>query len=151
MPNEIDRKTMEQALRSGCVPRLRRLGFKGSFPDFYRESDGFISLVNFQFYSAGGSFCVNLSYTDSDRNNIYFRPDTEIRKLRVKQTTDRYRLGGPDWRDKWFSFGKTSYHVYRGTPIPPDELVSIINDLFVTEGERWWSAKNNAAMQKYSG
>jgi Domain of unknown function (DUF4304) len=51
----------------GCVPELRRLGFKGSFPDLYRESSGFISVINFQFYSAGGSFCVNLSYTDSGR------------------------------------------------------------------------------------
>lgn len=140
MQYEVDRQTMERALRNGCVPELRRLGFKGSFPDFYRESDGFILLINFQFYSAGGSFCINLSFTDADRNNVYFRPDTEPRKLRVSQTTERHRLGG-DGQDKWFSFGKTSYGEYRGTPIPPDELVRTINDLFVTEAERWWNAK----------
>lgn len=140
MPSEIDRDTMERALRDGCVPRLRRLGFKGSFPHFYRESDQFISLINFQFYSAGGSFCVNLSFTDGDRNNIDFQPDTETRKLRVPQTRERYRLGGSG-RDKWFSFGKTSYDEYRGTPVSPDELVSTINALLVTEAERWWNTK----------
>ena len=131
---------MEQALRNGCVPELRRLGFKGSFPDFYREADGFISLVNFQFYSAGGSFCINLSFTDSARNNVEFRPETETRKLSVTQTRERYRLGGGG-ADNWFSFGKTSYSEHRGTPIAPDELVATINNLFVTEAERWWTAK----------
>jgi uncharacterized protein DUF4304 len=140
MTDDIDRKTMERALREGCVPELRRLGFKGSFPDFYRESGGFISLVNFQFYSAGGSFCINLSFTDSDRNNVYFRPETDTRKLRISQTTERHRLGGAG-DDRWFSFGKTSYGEYRGTPVAPDELVATINELFVTEGEQWWNAK----------
>ena len=140
MPDDVDRQTIERALRNGCVPELRRLGFKGSFPDFYRESGGFISLINFQFYSAGGSFCINLSFTDSERNNVEFRPNTETPKLRVSQMKYRYRLGGGG-QDNWFSFGKTSYGEYRGTPITPDELVSTINDLFATEAERWWNAK----------
>ena len=144
MPNDIDRKTMERALRNGCVPELRRLGFKGSFPDFYRESDGFISLVSFQFFRSGGSFCVNLSFTDSNRVNVDFRPDTETHKLRVSYTRNRFRLGSSsDHRDSWFSFGKTSYGVYRGRPIAPDELVLKINALLVTEGERWLTAKRN--------
>src|ERR1051325_11260706 len=142
MADGVDRHTMERALRNGCVPELRRLGFKGSFPDFYRDSGGFISLINFQFYSAGGSFCINLSFTDADRNNVYFRPETETPKLRVSQTRDRHRLGGSDGDDRWFSFGKTSYGEYRGTPNTPDELVLTINELFVTDGERWWNAKS---------
>ena len=47
---EVDRKAMERALKGECVAALRRDGFKGSFPDFYRETDGFVALVNFQFY-----------------------------------------------------------------------------------------------------
>ena len=132
---------MEKALRDGCVPELRRLGFKGSFPDFYRESDGFISLINFQFFSAGGSFCVNLSFTDSERKNVDFRPELETRKLRVSHTRDRRRLGASYGGDRWYSFGKTSYGEYRGTPVPPDKLVSTINHLLVTEAEQWWNAK----------
>ena len=143
MPDDVDRDTMERALRNRCVPELRRLGFKGSFPDFHCESGGFISLINFQFYSAGGSFCINLSFADSAKKNVDFRPNTETRKLRVSQTRDRYRLGASHGGDKWFSFGKTSYGEYRGTPITPDELVSTINDLFVTEAESWWNAKRN--------
>lgn len=140
--HDVDRQTMERALRDGCVPQLRRLGFKGSFPDFYRDSGGFIALVNFQFYSAGGSFCINLSFTDADRKNLDFRPQTETPKLRVSQTRERHRLGGAG-ADKWFSFGKTSYGEYRDSPLSPDELVRIINELFVTEAEQLWKAKGN--------
>jgi hypothetical protein len=146
MLHDSDRQTMERALRDKVVPELRRLGFKGTFPDFYRDSYGFISLVNFQFYSAGGSFCINLSFTNPERTNVYFRPETETRKLRISQTRERHRLGGAG-EDRWFSFGKTSYGAYRGTPIAPDELVATINELFVTEGEQWWNAKRNSQDQ----
>jgi len=146
MADGVDRQTMERALRNGCVPELRRLGFKGSFPDLYRESGGFISLINFQFYSVGGSFCINLSFTDSQRNNIGFRPDTETSKLRVSQTRNRCRLGGGGRGDWWFSFGKTSYGEYRGTPITPEELVSTINNLLVTEAEPWWTAQRSSSV-----
>lgn len=88
-----DRKTMETALKTSCIPSLRKLGFKGSFPNLCRETDGFVSLLNFQFYSAGGSFCVNLGYADPQRKNVYFNPDTDAGKLKVSQTKDTVRLG----------------------------------------------------------
>jgi hypothetical protein len=55
----LDGADMERALKERCVPVLRRAGFRGSFPDFYRDTEGFVALVNVQVYSAGGSFCVN--------------------------------------------------------------------------------------------
>jgi hypothetical protein len=62
--------------------------------------------VNFQFFSAGGSFCVNLGYADPHRKNVSFRPDTEIAKLRVNQTRGSVRLGATEGGDRWFSLGK---------------------------------------------
>ncbi len=138
----IDRKKMETELKTRCISFLREHGFKGSFPNMYRESSGFVSLINFQFYSAGGSFCVNLSYAEPSRENVYFKKDTDVKKLRVSQTTEQVRLGSDNLKgDMWFSFGKTSYDEYRGEPIPVDELTQRINNLISEQAEPWWSAK----------
>ena len=110
-----NRADMESELKKHCVSLLREQGFKGSFPDLYRDIDGFVSLINFQFFSSGGSFCVNISYADKDRENVNFRKETEPKKLKVSQTNIRARLGAPNLiGDKWFSFGKTSYGEFAG-------------------------------------
>ena len=108
----VDRAVMERALKEQCVPELRRVGFKGSFPNLYRDTDGFVALVNFQFYSSGGSFSVNLSYADPNRSNISFRPETLARDLTVSQARERRRLGAVQG-DRWFSFGPTSAGEFR--------------------------------------
>ncbi len=126
---DADRKTMETALKAICIPSLRKLGFKGSFPNFYRETDGFVSLVNFQFYSAGGSFCVNLGYADPQRRNVFYLPDTDTDKLKVSQTNDKVRLGAAPEGDRWFSFGETSYQTYRGQPRSVEEIAMTCNEL----------------------
>ena len=138
----VDRAVIERALKEECVPVLRRSGFRGSFPDFYRDTEDFVALVNFQFYSSGGSFCVNLSYADPKRSNIAFRPETPVRALKVSQARDRQRLGAVQG-DRWFSFGSTSYGAFRGEPVQPAELVRTINGLLESEAERWWQSKRS--------
>jgi hypothetical protein len=138
--NGVDRAVMERALKEQCVPALRRAGFKGSLPNFYRETDGFVALVNFQFYSAGGSFCVNLSYADPERTNIYFRPETPIAKLTVAHAREHKRLGAIHG-DRWYSFGRTSYGEFRGEPVDPGAIVEIVNGLLESEAEPWWQSK----------
>lgn len=139
---ETDHTTMVNVLKNSCVPVLREAGFKGSFPDFYRETQGFVAVINFQFFSSGGSFCINLSYADPGRANIYFQPETEVPKLRVSQTRDRTRLGAPaQGGDRWYSFGRTTYGEFRGEPIEVHELVDTINTLFRSEAEAWWESK----------
>ena len=126
----IDRKQMDKELKAHCVPFLRELGFKGSFPNLYRDSNGFISLINFQYFSSGGSLCLNLGYADPTN------------KLTVSQTREQVRLGSKNLvGDNWFSFGKTSYGEYRGDPIPPNELVARINMLIENQAEPWWKSK----------
>lgn len=131
---------MEMALKEKCVPILRELGFKGSFPDYYRETRDFIALVNFQFFSSGGSFCVNLSYADPDRQNVEFRPHTDAKKLRISHTRERHRLGAVEG-DRWFSFGRTSYGECRGKPVPVAEIATICGQLLESEAEDWWRSK----------
>jgi hypothetical protein len=137
-----DREQLIAALKADCIPTLREAGFKGTFPDFYRASGDFVALVNFQFFSSGGSFCVNLSYADPARENVYFRPETELKRLKVSQTTERCRLGATkENTDKWYSFGKTSYGEYRGEPIPLKQITATLNELFASDAEDWWRQK----------
>jgi len=135
---------MERSLKEQCVPVLRRAGFKGSFPDFYRDTEGFVALVNFQFYSSGGSFCVNVSYADPKRSNISFRPETAARDLRVSQARERQRLGAVQG-DRWYSFGATSAGDFRGEPVHPDALANTINGLLESQAESWWQSKRVVA------
>ena len=133
---------MELELKKHCVPLLKERGFKGSFPNMYRETEGFVSLINFQFFSSGGSFCINLSFSGPNRENVYFEKETKVKKLKVSQTSERVRLGSENLKgDNWFSFGKTSYGEYRGNPIPPQELTERINNLIESQAEPWWASK----------
>ena len=139
-----DRKIMTADLKANCVPGLRESGFKGAFPNFYRDTDGFVALVSFQFFSAGGSFCVNLGYADPLRKNVSFQPDTEIAKIRVNQTRDCVRLGATEGGDRWFSFGKTNYDEFRGQPRSVKKLSLTCSELLASDAENWWRAKQNS-------
>jgi hypothetical protein len=134
------KQAMESALKEQCVPILRSMGFKGSFPNLRREIGGFVSLINFQFYSSGGSFCVNLSYVGPHRENVGYCPDAELNKVTVSHTRDRVRLGA-ERGDRWFSFGPTSYGECRGTPEPPSQIIAIIAQLIRDHAESWWNKK----------
>jgi hypothetical protein len=138
-----DRKTMEALLKQTCVPILRGLGFKGSFPNFFRETGAFVALVNFQFGSAGGSLCVNLGYADPGRRNVYSRPESIPEKLRVMQTRDQVRLGAVRG-DNWFVFGSAAASPYRGAVQPPEEIAERCNTLLVSEAQDWWKVKESA-------
>lgn len=139
----IDRKELETELKKQCVPVLRGHDFKGSFPNMYRDNDGFVSLINFQFFSSGGSFCINLSYAGPNRENVRVKKEADIKKLKVSQTAEQVRLGSNNLKgDMWFSFGKTNYDEYRGEPIPVDELTRRINNLISEQAEPWWYLKH---------
>ena len=142
MRMETDRKTMIAVLKRSFVPTLRALGFKGSFPNFFRVTEDFVALANVQFSGAGGSFCVNLSYAGPGRSNIFFEPETEPEKMRISQTRDRLRLGAATTGgDHWFVFGSASATPYRGSVLPPEEIVAQCNALLASQAVEWWASK----------
>jgi hypothetical protein len=99
------RKEMDSALKEVVVPVLRSLGFKGTFPHFYRETSQHVDLLSFQFRLAGGSFVVELSFAEPSRDNVYYDKEAPTNKLRASQTTKRFRLGAQgSGSDNWFSF-----------------------------------------------
>ncbi|MBD3662829.1 DUF4304 domain-containing protein [Sulfitobacter aestuariivivens] len=138
----VNRATMEATLKKHCIPTLRAQGFRGAYPHLYRSDDSFVALITFQFFSSGGSFCINLGYADPARKNVTFKPETAVPKLRVNATRDQRRLGQPSGGgDHWFSYGLTSYGVFRGTPEPPEDIAEKCADLIMSEGEAWWRTK----------
>src|SRR3989338_3770789 len=88
-------KQMIGAIEKILLPILREKNFKGTFPDFFREKNGHIDLLSFQFNKYGGSFAVNISYANKERNNItpYSGKDVPPEKLTAYHGKDRLRLG----------------------------------------------------------
>jgi hypothetical protein len=134
-----NRQAMNMALKNVVVPVMRRLGFKGSFPHFYRESGGHVDLLAFQFRLGGGSFVVELSYAEPDRKNIYFDKEAQVSKLRVSQTSNRLRLGaqGPS-SDNRFSF-EPSGLLKRQADY--DQLAAEVAALIEQQAQTWWTQK----------
>lgn len=148
----MTRRDMEGALKLHCVPYLRNLGFKGSFPDLYREENGLLSLLNFQFYSSGGSLCVNISYSGRNGENIYFRKDAEPRHVRLAHTRVRARLDAENLiGDKWFCFAATDAGELRGVLQSPRDIAMQINQLINDVALPWWSSKAEAPTSAADG
>lgn len=137
------RDQMNLALKEIAVPALRDVGFKGSFPNFYRSSGNHVDLLKFQFSLAGGSFVVEISFADSERKNVYIDKEVSISKLRVDQTTKRLRLGASNQAaDPWFDFEKTGF--FSRKPDYSGIAHQVVN-LVRSKGEEWWRAHQNGS------
>ena len=146
MPTSTD---MKAALKETFVPVLRKMNFKGSFPNFYRDTDGFVALVNVQFSMSGGRFCINLGYADPARKNITsLHKDFEPKKLRVHSTgaLQRYRIGSVDGEDSWFSFESVEFAPSSRVVRPIGELVQTCVALLEEEAEHWFQQKRERSV-----
>lgn len=149
---------MTRALKDTCVPLLRGMGFKGSFPNFHRDDDGFVCLVNFQFNKAGETFCINLGFADPERRNVVRHcRDVDVKDLRVSMTgglieggnylSGRWRVGGKPlgdglYSDCWFSFAPGQYGGDRTLEeVEPDALARHCATLIEQEAETWWKGR----------
>jgi len=157
---------MSSELKKHCVPVLREMGLKGSFPNFYRDVDGFVSLANFQFNALGEKFCINLGFADPERRNVvghckYFEP----KKLRVSMTgglyenenylSDRRRVGQQPigdglFNDSWFFFAPKQYGGDRKEQaIDPGQLARHCAALLTQEAEEWWLGRRHFVASTY--
>jgi hypothetical protein len=87
----------------------------------------------------GGSFVVELSFADRSRDNVYYRKETPVPKLRVSQTNERHRLGAATFgkSDHWFGYDDPN-----ASGDTPDELAELVRTLLATEAESWWLARS---------
>ncbi len=149
---------MASALKDHCVPLLRTMGFKGSFPNFYRDDDGFVCLANFQFNTLGEKFCINLGFADPERRNVSRQfQDVEPSKLRLSMTgrliengnylSGHWRVGAKPlgdglYSDSWFSFAPGQYGRDRSVEaVDPDQLARRCASLIEQEAETWWKGR----------
>jgi hypothetical protein len=138
-----DRKEMERALKEIFIPELRLKGFKGSMPHFRRILSNRVDYLSFQFYSAGGSFVVEIAKAAGDGKPKGFGNNLPIEKLNVSYFADRLRLGSKpdkDILDHWFQFGRASFEEIK--PIKSQEYYNSIAEsvlsFFNNQAETWW-------------
>jgi len=136
------RREIDAALRASVVPKLRELGFRGSYPHFYKDrGNNHLDLLTFQFRLDGSSFIVEIAYADPLRKNVYFRPDTPANKLYVSATTKRCRLGsagrsGVDGEWLQLDPGTFSTRAAHFT-----SLARKVEAMVLNEAMPWWEAR----------
>jgi hypothetical protein len=139
------RERMMGAFKTRFVPALRKRGFVGSFPHFRRRLPDRIDYLMVQFYSAGGSFVLEVGRTGPDGFTEGPWKDLPVDKINVghifydrRRLTPRDAHGGWRGRDR-FEFGPRSYDSPQ--PVKPQEFYDVIADqaltIFDTTGEPW--------------
>lgn len=104
------REKMQSMLKAIVVPKLRSMGFKGSFPHFRRSLDSSAALITFQFNLSGGSFVVELSTCAQSEIQAHWNENLTLNNVTVHDMSNRYRLGANGkGNDYWFTFGKRNY------------------------------------------
>lgn len=120
-------------LKSVLVPKLRDLGFKGSFPHFRRMQEDRIDLMTFQFNKWGTQkFVIELAVAPSGVFKTSWGEEIPSNKLTARDINNRLRLGAKsDQDDFWF---QTDSNPETG------ELLEMILNLLTTQGENYFSS-----------
>jgi len=135
----VSREDMIKSLKARAVPVLRDLGFRGSFPHFYRDRDGHVDLVSFQFGTSGGRFVAELAFVSPDRKELTVSHlDTPPSKLRAYFTFRRLRVGGKMSGNCWYVYADPMVE-YGETCHTPDLLAMQVSTALRIEGVNWWN------------
>ncbi len=139
------RSLMTAAIKGTFVPELRRLGFKGSLPHFYRAGPARTDFLTVQFHSAGGSFVVEIAKCGPNGIESGHGKDLPASKLNVQYFAERLRLGcnpSAGVLDHWFEFGPRNYDPPQ--PLLPgnhyEGIASELVRLLDSQANEWWSA-----------
>jgi hypothetical protein len=138
---------MDAALKSRFVPALRGRGFVGSFPHLRRPLPERIDYLNVQYYSAGGSFTINLGRTGPDGFVAGPWQHLAVDEIEVSHIgKDRRRITPRDAGSRqrgtaaeFWEFGPRSHD----DPQPPqpqehyDSIAGQALDTFLRVGEPW--------------
>lgn len=131
---------MKASLQERFVPAVRDLGFKGTFPNFWRVTGDWLDLVSVQFSMAGDGFFVNLATCK--------RPDSDspqakrLRKPEAVRVADLFGSGERLGKDRGGFFGFSTLTATtakaRGHD---DEVAARATRCLQTEAEPWWKAQ----------
>ena len=141
-----ERTLMEKALKEVVVPKLRKLGFKGSLPHFRRLRENQLDLLSFQYYSAGGSFVVEIAKAPPEGITTSWGKFIPPDKANVTWVNERLRLGSEPEKgvnDYWFEFGRLSYEPEK-KPASYEHLLNVaqeVAELLDRQAEPWWRTR----------
>ena len=133
---------MNAALKAVTVPRLRKLGFTGSFPHLRRVRGDCVDLVVFQFNKYAGSFVVEIAFLTAEEAKSHWSGARKLAGATVYDAKKRYRLGAAQGHDHWVVFGKQNDEPNHEVVEPPyvyERIASHAADLIEGEGTSWWS------------
>jgi Domain of unknown function (DUF4304) len=131
-----ERDLMIKSLKQIVIPSLRKQGFKGSFPHFYRQLDNQTDLLMFQFSVYGGVLYVEISKCSSEgyteeTSGILIPPN----KIKV------YQIGGGSPYNRT-RIGKDSGNTFEFNEFNTEEVARKIF-CALREAEEWWSLYPN--------
>lgn len=99
------------ALKEVVIPKLKSMGFSGSFPHFRRPREGKIDLITFQFSRWGGSFVVEVASCAAGGVTMTWGDHVPPKKVTAHHISYRLRLGSkpPRKADHRFDFESATY------------------------------------------
>lgn len=136
------RKKMEATLKSLVIPKLRDIGFKGSFPHFRRQAESHVELLTFQFNLSGGSFVIESSVCTPKALEQHWNSALTLKTVTAHDIGNRYRLGASaKGSDHWFVFGKRNDepgHEILQADAHFSSLANDVNSLIDSQAEAIW-------------
>lgn len=141
------REAMDAALKAMVRESLRPRGFAGSMPHLRRRRDDRIELVSVQYFSAGGSFVVEIAACGFEGLTTSWGKAIAPSKTRAADINppNRPRLGSATFPngDHWFVFGPRSYeagaHIVRAESHYAG-IAAEVARLIEAQAEPWWES-----------
>ena len=106
-PMSDSHKLMKEALMAIVLPRLRQVGFTGSFPHLRRRCSDRIDLLTFQFDRYGGGFIIEISQCAPEGFTTYWGkqiPPEKVRAWDVPNGSARIQPRKGSGMDCWFRY-----------------------------------------------
>lgn len=122
------RNDMIAALKLHVVPKLRKKGFKGSFPHFRKINADKIDLLTFQFDRYGGGFVIEAAIYPVDGIVHEWGEIVPSNKVTAHDVSERLRLKKQD--GQWFRYDIATENVYEQVAL------QVLNHLH--KAEEYW-------------
>ncbi len=134
------RQEVEIALKRDFVPKLRELGFTGSFPIFAEFVENSSTCYRIQFAQSGGRFCVELGRAKASGIDTPWGEHIPAAKMTKKHADATARLGPHSTRgDYWYTFGPRSYEDESASGVVgPAQIVAILVSAVREHAVPWW-------------
>jgi hypothetical protein len=147
------REAMNGALKDAITQHLRPGGSTGSLPHLRRRPDSQVCLISFQFFSAGGSFAVEVAECGADGFTTSLGEHKAAHKVTAQgHPTPRPRLGTADFPqgDRWFVFGPRNYEPGAEKLQPHSHYEALADEVvrFVeSQAEPFWQQQLSARLR----